>query len=76
MTIWIWIVFRQWAAAEGHSGYEFPWNPTRWLPAYEGNAFHDFHHSSFIGNYANFFGYLDRWFGTESTGYREYRSKD
>lgn len=73
LTIWIWIVFRQWESAEGHSGYEFPWNPSRWLPGYQGVAFHDFHHSKFIGNYANFFGYLDRWLGTESPSYSDYR---
>ena len=73
VTIWMWAVFRQWEAAEGHSGYELPWNPTRWLPGYEGPAFHDFHHAGFVGNYANYFGYLDRWLGTESPGYRDYR---
>ncbi len=73
VTIWIWAIFRQWEAAEGHCGYEFPWNPTRWLPGYEGPAFHDFHHKRFVGNYANYFGLLDRWLGTESPSYRDYR---
>lgn len=73
MTLWIWTVARQWEAAEGHSGYELPWNPTRLLPGYEGPAFHDFHHAKFRGNYANFFGILDRWLGTESPGYRAFR---
>lgn len=72
MTIWIWLIFRQWEAAEGHSGYVFPWNPTRWLPGYQGPAFHDFHHSKFVGNYANFFGYLDKWCGTLAKGYADF----
>jgi 4-alpha-methyl-delta7-sterol-4alpha-methyl oxidase len=75
ITIWIWLIFRQWEAAEGHSGYEFPWSPTRWLPGYQGPAFHDFHHSEFIGNYANFFGYLDQWCGTLAKGYVDFRAR-
>jgi 4-alpha-methyl-delta7-sterol-4alpha-methyl oxidase len=69
VTVWIWAFFRQWEAAEGHSGYEFPWSPAAWLPFYEGPSFHDHHHARFRGNYANYFGYLDRWLGTESKDY-------
>jgi len=71
VTLWVWLAFRQWEAAEGHSGYAFPWNPTRWLPGYQGPAFHDFHHARFVGNYANFFGHLDRWCGTLAPGFTE-----
>lgn len=70
-TIWIWIAFRQWEAAEGHSGYSFPWNPSHLFPGYGGTEYHDFHHAKFVGNYAGFLGYLDRFFGTYAKGYRE-----
>ncbi|HEY1013028.1 MAG TPA: sterol desaturase family protein [Herpetosiphonaceae bacterium] len=69
MTIWIWVIFRQWEAVEGHCGYDFPWNPLRWLPFHEGAAFHDFHHSTFRGNYAGFTSLWDGVFGTLSPGY-------
>jgi 4-alpha-methyl-delta7-sterol-4alpha-methyl oxidase len=63
-TIYSWAVLRQWLAADGHSGYVFPWSPGRLLPGYLGPAFHDWHHRRCTGNFANCFGFLDRWFGT------------
>ncbi len=71
VVVWIWIVFRQWEAAEGHSGYSFPWNPSYLIPLYGGTEYHDFHHAKFHGNYAGFLGYLDGLFGTYSAGYKE-----
>lgn len=72
-VIWVWICVRQWEAAEGHCGYDIPWNPTHWLPLYHGPAYHDFHHSKFHGNYAGALGYLDRYFGQYSRDYEKYR---
>jgi 4-alpha-methyl-delta7-sterol-4alpha-methyl oxidase len=59
----------QWLAADGHSGYALPWSPLRSLPGYPGPSFHDFHHRSSAGNYANVFIWFDRWFATISPGY-------
>jgi 4-alpha-methyl-delta7-sterol-4alpha-methyl oxidase len=74
VTLWAWIVFRQLQAADGHSGYDVPWNPALLFPFYKGPAYHDFHHRRFFGNYAGFFAYLDKLFGgTYSKGYEEYR---
>ncbi|REG30997.1 4-alpha-methyl-delta7-sterol-4alpha-methyl oxidase [Archangium gephyra] len=74
VTLWAWIVFRQLEAADGHSGYDVPWNPALLIPFYKGPAYHDFHHRRFFGNYAGFFAYLDKVFGgTWSKGYEEYR---
>jgi 4-alpha-methyl-delta7-sterol-4alpha-methyl oxidase len=72
VILWIWVIFRQWEAAEGHCGYDVPWNPSRLFPFYEGSAYHDFHHAKFKGNYSGFTGYLDRLFGTRSTDYKEH----
>ena len=69
LTLYLWIVFRQWEAAEGHCGYSFPWSPSKLLPGYDGVEYHDFHHAKFTGNYAGFLTYLDRWFGAYSPGY-------
>lgn len=68
--LWIWIVWRQWEAAEGHCGYAFPWSPTRWLPGSHGALHHDFHHARVRGNYAGFLPIWDRVFGTEVRDYR------
>ncbi|HSP78320.1 MAG TPA: sterol desaturase family protein, partial [Myxococcaceae bacterium] len=73
VTLWIWIVFRQLEAADGHSGYDVPWNPALLFPFYKGPVYHDFHHRRFFGNYAGFFDYMDRLFGSYSKGYTDYR---
>ena len=44
LVLYIWVVFRQWEAAEGHCGYDLPGSPTRWLPFSDGALHHDFHH--------------------------------
>lgn len=73
-VVYAWIVLRQLEAADGHTGYDFPWDPLHWLPLYEGAAYHDFHHSRFKGNYAGFLPVWDRVFGTYAKGYLEYRA--
>lgn len=62
-VLYIWIVFRQFEAADGHCGYDLPYNPVKLIPLYKGAAYHDFHHARFKGNYAGFLPYLDRWLG-------------
>src|SRR5690554_1210673 len=42
---WLWIIVRQLEAADGHCGYDIPWNPMHWLPVYKGPVYHDFHHA-------------------------------
>ena len=69
VTIWIWVLFRQWISADGHSGLALPWSPGRLLPFYPSPRFHDWHHRHFVGNYANYFTIVDRWLGTLSPGY-------
>lgn len=70
-VLWLWIVFRQWEAAEGHSGYALPWSPTQWLPFSHGALHHDFHHARVRGNYAGFLPLWDRVFGTYVRNYAE-----
>jgi 4-alpha-methyl-delta7-sterol-4alpha-methyl oxidase len=71
VTVYCWVAFRQWEAAEGHSGYSFPWSPSKLFPLYDGVEYHDFHHAKFTGNYAGFLSYLDGVFGAYSKGYKE-----
>ena len=68
-TVYVWIAWRQWEAAEGHCGYAFPWSPTRWLPGSDGARHHDAHHARFHGNYGGFLYWTDALFGTLAKGY-------
>ncbi|MCK6544998.1 sterol desaturase family protein [Myxococcota bacterium] len=68
-TLWVWIALRQWEAAEGHSGYDFPWSPTKLFPGSDGARHHDAHHEAVTGNYAGFFAHVDKLLGTLSKGY-------
>jgi len=71
VVLWIWFAVRQWEAAEGHCGYDFPWSPTRLFAGSDGARHHDWHHARVRGNYAGFFPIWDRAFGTLARGYAE-----
>lgn len=76
VTLWAWLLFRQWEAAEGHCGYDFPWSPTHWLPFSDGAIHHDVHHARVKGNYSGFLTWCDGAFGTFAKGYgAELRSR-
>ncbi|CAA6662160.1 unnamed protein product [Spirodela intermedia] len=72
ITFWLWIILRQMEAIETHSGYEFPFTPTKYIPFYGGAEYHDYHH--YVGrqsqsNFASVFTYCDYLYGTDK-GYR------
>ncbi|CAL5442213.1 unnamed protein product [Camellia sinensis] len=72
VTFWLWIALRQIEAIETHSGYDFPWAPTKYIPFYGGAEYHDYHH--YVGgqsqsNFASVFTYCDYIYGTDK-GYR------
>lgn len=72
ITFWLWIALRQIEAIETHSGYDFPWSPTKYIPFYGGPDYHDYHH--YVGgqsqsNFASVFTYCDYIYGTDK-GYR------
>ncbi|MGP5338591.1 sterol desaturase family protein [Psychrobacter maritimus] len=62
-VVWMWVILRQIEGADGHIGYDIPWNPAHLLPVYEGPVYYDFHHAKFKGNYAGFLPYLDKYLG-------------
>ncbi|KAH0726358.1 hypothetical protein KY290_002178 [Solanum tuberosum] len=71
-TFLLWFVLRQIEAIETHSGYEFPWSPSKYIPFYGGAIYHDYHH--FVGeschsNFASVFTYCDYIYGTDK-GFR------
>ncbi|KAL5166873.1 Methylsterol monooxygenase 1-1 [Glycine soja] len=66
-TYRLWFILRQLEAIETHSGYDFPWSPTKYIPFYGGPAYHDYHH--YVGgksqsNFASVFTYCDYIYGT------------
>ncbi|KAK4848850.1 hypothetical protein QYF36_018055 [Acer negundo] len=68
ITYWLWFILRQIESIETHSGYEFPWSPSRYIPFYGGSEFHDYHH--YVGgcsqsNFASVFTYCDYIYGTD-----------
>ncbi|KAK4400295.1 Methylsterol monooxygenase 1-2 [Sesamum angolense] len=68
ITFWSWIALRQIEAIETHSGYDFPWTPTKYIPFYGGPDYHDYHH--YVGgqsqsNFASVFTYCDYLYGTD-----------
>ncbi|KAJ8449352.1 hypothetical protein Cgig2_002484 [Carnegiea gigantea] len=68
ITFWLWIALRQIEAIETHSGYDFPWTPTKYIPFYGGAEYHDYHH--YVGgqshsNFASVFTYCDYIYGTD-----------
>lgn len=73
-ALWAWVAVRQWEAAEGHCGYDFPWSPSHLLPGSDGARHHDAHHAKVHGNFAGFLAHVDGWFGTYSKGYAPWRS--
>ncbi|KAJ3681920.1 hypothetical protein LUZ60_014493 [Juncus effusus] len=76
ITFWLWIALRQIEAIETHSGYDFPLNPTKYIPFYGGAEYHDYHH--YVGgqsqsNFASVFTYCDYIYGTDK-GYRFHKA--
>eukprot|EP01119_Soliformovum_irregulare_P002229 TRINITY_DN12515_c0_g1_i1.p1 TRINITY_DN12515_c0_g1~~TRINITY_DN12515_c0_g1_i1.p1 ORF type:complete len:268 (+),score=51.62 TRINITY_DN12515_c0_g1_i1:78-881(+) len=69
LTLWVWLFFRIWQVIDAHSGYNFPWSLNRFIPFWGGADFHDFHHMTFVGNYASTFRIWDYVFGTDTKYY-------
>lgn len=68
ITLWLWMALRQIEAIETHSGYDFPWSFTKYIPFYGGADYHDYHH--YVGeqcqsNFASVFTYCDFLYGTD-----------
>lgn len=59
VTISVWIVARILESIDGHSGYDLPWSPFRLLPCSASSSFHDYHHTTNIGNYGSLFSIWD-----------------
>jgi len=69
LTLYVWLAVRLYQTVEAHSGYDFPWTLTNFIPFWGGSHFHDFHHETFVGNYASSFTVWDWVFGTSRQYY-------
>ncbi|TVU05191.1 hypothetical protein EJB05_48345, partial [Eragrostis curvula] len=75
-TFWLWFVVRGVQAIDSHSGFKFPFIPTKFIPFYGGAEFHDYHH--YVGrqsqcNFAPVFTFCDDIYGTDK-GYGYYKA--
>ncbi|KAL5218659.1 hypothetical protein ABZP36_019343 [Zizania latifolia] len=75
-TFWLWFLLRHLEAIDIHSGFNFPLNPTKYIPFYGGAQHHDYHH--FVGrqsqsNFSSVFTFCDYLYGTHK-GYRYHKA--
>ena len=64
LTCYTFQFFSLLAALDNHIGYDLPFMPHHWFPFWGGSVKHDMHHQKPLTNYAPFFNYLDKIFGT------------
>jgi len=64
VTWFLWLSFRSIHTAEGHSGYEIPFSPFRFLPFGVSAKFHDDHHLKNLGNFGSMLVVWDSLCGT------------
>lgn len=65
-----WLIVRMAETADGHSGYDFPWSPFRWVPLSTSATYHDYHHLQNVGNYSSVFRTWDTLFGQNKSYYK------
>lgn len=63
----MWIIMRVGESLDSHCGYEFSWSPYRLLPLSGSTSFHDYHHSTNVGNYGSYFTFWDTIFKTNKS---------
>ncbi len=75
-SFFAWLLFRQMDAVKTHSGWVWPGidHVLHFIPYYEGAVFHDYHHRSFIFNYASRFTFIDLIFRTYKVPFDPLRS--
>jgi sterol desaturase/sphingolipid hydroxylase (fatty acid hydroxylase superfamily) len=74
-TFAYWICLKIYNTTEGHSGYQFPWSPSRLMPYKVTSEHHNFHHLKFIGNYGGYYNLWDWICGTNHPDYLKSKEK-
>ncbi|XP_044980148.1 very-long-chain aldehyde decarbonylase GL1-10-like isoform X1 [Hordeum vulgare subsp. vulgare] len=75
-TLWLWFVLRHLEAIDIHSGFNFPFNPTKLIPFYGGAEHHDYHHrvgGQSQSNFSSVFTFCDYLYGTDK-GYKHHKA--
>ncbi|KAL6626399.1 hypothetical protein ACP70R_030125 [Stipagrostis hirtigluma subsp. patula] len=73
---WLWSIIRGVVVIDVHTGFDFPFSASRFIPLYGGAEFHDYHH--YVGrqsqsNFAPIFTFCDYIYGTDK-GYRYHKA--
>ena len=69
-TVIIWLNFRLIESMDGHSGYDWPWAISNWVPFSAGGKYHFFHHNNNVGNYGGIIHIFDTLLGTNQAYFR------
>lgn len=75
VTLGAWIPMRIFMTHDGHSGYDFPFSPSKALPFASTSVYHNYHHLKNIGNYGSSLRIWDQIFGTNITYLEEQKEK-
>ena len=76
LAMLVFLTFRLVESCEAHSGYDFPFSLTKYLPFSCSPSYHNHHHLVNIGNYGSFFIIWDTIFGTNSHFFEEIQDKN
>ncbi|KAL6626398.1 hypothetical protein ACP70R_030124 [Stipagrostis hirtigluma subsp. patula] len=75
-TLWLWTIIAGIMVVDVHTGFNFPFSASRFIPLYGGAEFHDYHHyvgRQSQGNFALIFTFCDYIYGTDK-GYRYHKA--
>ena len=75
ITWFTWVFYRTLTTCEGHSGYEIPWSPLRYIPFSSTPTYHDYHHNKNVGNFSSFSLLWDTVFGTNAKFFKHISEK-
>jgi sterol desaturase/sphingolipid hydroxylase (fatty acid hydroxylase superfamily) len=63
-TVLVWVTLKLNMTTYGHSGFKFPWVPFGLIPLRATSTYHNYHHTTNVGNYSGSFSIWDTVFGS------------
>lgn len=75
VSLFIWVNVRQLSAVDTHSGFDFPFSPSRLFSFIGGSDLHDYHHRTFNGAFSSNFTWWDKIFKTDG-GYFAFKARE
>ena len=76
ITVYMWSIYISAFAHYTHCGYDIPWFPWGVVPFGAPIEYHDFHHSSNVGNYGSFSMFWDTICGTDKHFWKSVDKKE